>query len=277
VRGLDIKAQFPAVLAEAQRVADDLLGASPSESEPRPRSHQPISDESFDALARAMISAAPLDTAPYTRDYLGRRRLLDQAKDDGWGGLPTGTAGVARVVERTVKAVGMTAWTRSGMADSDGGLKFARHGVLIPWRDETGRIVTVQQRATDSSEPRYVCPTSRGPRLPYGTERLAEAKGAAEVAFVEGAFDVLALRALCRRRGRERVVLGVPGVSGWRKEWATLAEGRVVHVALDADEAGERAAVRIAKDLHDAGASRVLRTRPHRAKDWADLLDRGAR
>ena len=90
--------------------------------------------------------------------------------------------------------------------------------------------------------------------------------------LVEGAVDVLARRALDRRQGLERVVLGVPGVEGWRAEWAEFAKGREAVIATDADAAGDAVVARWSADLFEAGATDVSRVRPTVGKDWADVL-----
>lgn len=74
---------------------------------------------------------------------------------------------------------------------------------------------------------------------------------AQKVAIVEGAVDVLAMRAL----HPAFAVLGIPGIGSWCASWASLVEGRGLRVALDRGKPGpdgiipeDRAAARIALD-----------------------------
>jgi hypothetical protein len=118
-----------------------------------------------------------------------------------------------------------------------------------------------------------MAPKGRASAWPYGIERFATAPPDAPVVFVEGAIDVLAARALLADQDEAGVVLGIPGVDGWKRgsSWAQLARGRVAVLALDPDAAGDRTSARIADELADAGARRVERwTPPGDAKDWGE-------
>ena len=96
----------------------------------------------------------------------------------------------------------------------------------------------------------------------------------APVVFVEGAIDVLALRALDAGAGVHRVVLGLPGLDAWQPKWAELARGRTAYIGLDADAPGAAKCEEIADDLLDAngGRQRVVLLRPKGGKDWAEVL-----
>jgi len=61
--------------------------------------------------------------------------------------------------------------------------------------------------------------------------------------------------------------LGLPGVDGWRSDWARFATGRRSLIALDADHAGDAAAEKLAIDLVANRAASVDRWRPP-SKDW---------
>lgn len=106
---------------------------------------------------------------------------------------------------------------------------------------------------------------------PYGAEDAFEFIGdGVEVVYVQGAVDVFAYRLL--HRPELPAVFGVPGLEAWRPEWAAYARGRAAVIAFDADEAGDRAAERVARDLYAAGAASVTRSRPSAAKNWAELI-----
>jgi DNA primase len=144
--------------------------------------------------------------------------------------------------------------------------------LIIPWRDPSGLVCTLQRRRIDDGKPKYCAATGRAPRWPYGVHHLAELPGV-RVAIVEGAIDALALALLWSRRGIAAVPLGIQGVQGWRSTWATLARGRDAFVAFDADAAGEKAVAIVARDLGENGAITVQRLAPTIGKDWAEALE----
>ncbi len=142
------------------------------------------------------------------------------------------------------------------------------HRIMIPYRSPNGRIIGLKRRAIGDGRPKYVNTKGRPLVWPYGVEAVACAAPDEALMFVEGEIDTLDRRAVLRRGGESCVVLGVPGVSSWRREWADYARGRNVAVALDADEAGEAKAGELVRDLYAAGAANVRRLRPRSGKDW---------
>lgn len=236
--------------------------------------------------------------------------LLEEALADGWGELPeeyraerpdlergarsssgapdpydVDDLALARLLEHVSVSgqTGALSWLLQG-----GRPAHPQHRLLIPWRAPDGGVWTLQRRwaplygdeAPPKGVPKYVFPSTQvyNPRgaYPYGIER-AELEDCAELWVVEGARDVLAVRALAALEGRGGLaVLGLPGVARWRElapQVLRYARGRVVCVALDDDEAGNKAAVQVCRDVWRAGASKVRRSRPGRGcKDWAELL-----
>lgn len=236
--------------------------------------------------------------------------LLEEAQADGWGELPedyraerpelargacssngapdpcdVDDLALARLLEHVSISgqTGALSWLLQG-----GRVSHPQHRLLIPWRAPDGGVWTLQRRwaplygdeAPPKGTPKYVFPSTQvySPRgaYPYGIER-AELEDCAELWVVEGARDVLAVRALAALEGRGGLaVLGLPGVARWRElapQVLRYARGRVVCVALDDDEAGNKAAVQVCRDVWRAGASKVKRSRPGRGcKDWAELL-----
>ena len=139
--------------------------------------------------------------------------------------------------------------------------------VEIPWPAVGGGIVW-QRRFAGTGE-------WRGPKYLFDGRpgRLYIDSGSnpcwREVAICEGALDALALRVLLR--DRPCIVAAIPSATIWRAEWATIARGRTVRVATDADDPGDAVGREIAAACRAAGAARVTRWRP-RAKDWGDEL-----
>lgn len=272
VHQLSVRRDFVRVL----EIAAGIVGVSTDVSTPPPpRILRPVDPPPLDVetFHRIVSHFDPIDQHADVLAYAAKR--LPGVDVSELRALPSRRRDLEAMRDRIVSDVGAEAWQRSGLATRDSSLVWFEHRLCIPWRDDTGRVVTVQRRTMGTGEPKYVFPSGRAPRLPYGVERVASIGPAAAVAYVEGALDVLALRAISAREGYDWCVLGVPGVGNWRGSWANVASGRVSIVALDGDEAGEAAAEAVARDLRMAGAISIRRARPEGAKDWSALLEVG--
>ena len=271
VAGLNVKAQFPTVLIQAEAIAESLalLPAAPETSELVPA---PLTGEEFDAFVEGLISLSPLVSQEDVAGYVLSRRVVSQAVPDRWAALPESRLDQERLLDSVADVVGADIVARSGFCGLHGGFTWCDHRLVIPWRDVGGKITTVQRRLIEPGQPKYVFATGRKPSALYGSDRAARFKGD-KVTFVEGALDVLAVRKLCDHHNVERLVLGLPGAKSWRSEWATIAKGRTAVIALDNDAAGEGAVAAIVADLKLHGARHVQRVVPYAgAKDWADAL-----
>lgn len=93
------------------------------------------------------------------------------------------------------------------------------------------------------------------------------------ILIVEGVIDLLSMVEMGLKKGE--AVIGVPGASSWRPEWLAAARKSYPDadfvVALDADDAGRRAANGIRETLENMGASVSERFTPH-GKDWNEFL-----
>lgn len=294
-RGLDVRRDFPAVLAEAARIAGlDPLGAAarPPLAKARPPASKrakalspapaPVLDEAtFAAMAEALLWVGRLDGGPIAGDvarYLAGRKLLDLAREEGWAALPPPGDAQAAWLKMLVDVFGREAVEASGLVWKKGrGLSFAhpQHRLVIPWRSPEGKVVTLQRRRIDAEpEKKYVFPAGRPARFPYGIEKVRGGnggKGGETLAIVEGAADVLALRWLLRRDGVEAAVVGLAGAQSWDGAWARYA-GKAAIIGLDADRTGHLAVGGIAHDLVLAGVEKLERWKPRVGKDWADTL-----
>lgn len=280
VRGLDARHDFARVVAEAA----DLGHVVPETPEPAPEPSR-MPSEVFDAivapLAHLGALAAGSRVARDVEVYLGRRGLLAAARREGWWALPP--APFARTSALMLREAAAGAHLvgrehRPGFSEGDlaacglfagDALRHAEHRLVIPWRDPKGRTDTIQRRRLDGRTPKYVFPTGRRPRWPYGVERLRDG---VPVVLVEGAIDVLALRWLDAGTGVDRDVLGIPGGTSWDRRWDGLLAGRKVWMGTDDDAAGDRAAETWCEVALAGGASEVLRLRPAEGKDWAEIL-----
>lgn len=220
-----------------------------------------------DRVARKLLAQIPLEKNETVAAYLSHRGVLAQAVEDGWGALPDNPADWAPLVQE----LGADAATL-GLTTPKGSARLPQHRLVIPWRSPDGEIFTIQRRILDGApDNKYIFPKGLGAIWPYGCHRVTQVD--VPIAIVEGAMDVLAMRALCAREGIERDVIGLPSVQAWRTEWGALVSARVVLVAVDDDDAGNRTTPRIAGHVTSAGAVEIRRRRPNGAKDWASLTE----
>lgn len=306
IERLDAQREFPAVLAAAASLAgvtlherDGSASSAPAyvprapAPPPIPAGPPPLSDERFAEIVAPIMAMGRLDTAEAVRErgpskvcadvcaYLDDRGLLELAIAEGWGALPPPGDAQVSWVAMLVDLFGEEDVARTGLVpvNEDGGIVArgftqAQARLVIPWRRPDGVITTLQRRRLDDQKPKYVSPNGRAPRFPYGVETVRSVDYDAPLALVEGAIDAAALRELKRRVGAPVLVVGVQGVSGWKKDWAGLWTGRHAAIALDGDAAGEGAVDGIRRDMEQAGALDVERwLAAGGAKDWAALLE----
>jgi len=282
VHGLDVRRDFVRVLdagaelagIRVEREAGRERVALPERRAPRPapEPEQPAVDaETFARVVAPLMRSGVLDgrgASSEVCEYLEGRGLLEAARADGWFAM--GPASGVMLCD----VLGAELVARCGLADARGELKWPDHTLAIPWRTPTGTVQTIQRRHLGQCDAkrRYVFPTGRGPAHPYGIERITR-RG--PIAIVEGAMDVLAWREAAPPT-RYETPLGVPGVSGWKVAWDQLVADRIVLIAYDDDDAGNREVDRLRERFERAGAAHLGRGTPMRGKDWADGLRRSA-
>lgn len=301
-----LEGDFKRGLARAIELAGGSVGAPAQAWQEPPR----MDPDAYHELAKRILAAGRLDGRPWVWEveaYLGSRRLLEQAREDGWACLPRFEALPGH--EDELLEAGLAKHNDDGKVVPF----FGRWRLVIPWRGPDGRISALQRRRTwehdgNGPEPvKYVFPRWR-PDWPYGSDRLCIGLDRKEIGYVEnregqdgiagkaragqdsaamvpripavrgqgpsalagvalhstrtiaiceGAVDTLALRSLYPRL----LVLGIPGIDGWRAEWAGLA-GDSPRVALDRGKdkgliiPEDRAAARIALDCAGRGQER---------------------
>lgn len=278
VYGLDVKRDFVRVLEAGASIAGipiDLTSGKPSPAPPPPRSKpivedpEPMSADEFAAMVAPLERVGRLDgsgTSTECTAYLEGRGLIDAARIDGWFAISPDAGGML------CSLFGQARSEASGLVDRNGRLRWPNNTLCIPWRTPAGIVQTIQRRNLGECDAkhRYVFPTGRGPAYPYGIDRLRPGP----VYLVEGAADVLAKRKLDDLGWSS--ILGVPGVSGWRSSWDAIVDGRIVTIAFDKDDAGNREGVKLGDRLWKAGAASVRRATPKLGKDWADAMRRSA-
>lgn len=223
---------------------------------------------SYHNVVARLLELCPFVDAPDVLAYCERRVLVIEGAKAQLGGLPAPDA-QGSIVAELLRLFEAETLVRAGLLQRDDSetinksrLMWPRHRLLIPWRNPDGRIDILQRLRLDAGDPKYVFPKGRKPRYPFGVEVFAAAPDEHTIVWCEGALDVLALRLLAFRDRLPIVPLGLPGLDGWRSDWAGPCGGRHVRIAFDADDAGERHVERIASDLYGAGAESVTRWPP---------------
>lgn len=293
VRGLDVRRDFARVLDEAADVAgiarpsrSTSTWSSSTPARPPPRRATParaveavevVDDGVMEQLAAVLRERAPVTRSPDAMEYL-RGRCIDHGPALGWFALPAELEALNALRVAVVDVIGLEAWRASGLSYGPNGEQWRRRWrgrLVIPWEDPSGAVRTLEGRAlSDVFEGgKYEQPEGRGAVWPWGCAELRESSEGTAVAFVEGAVDAHSFNTLARESGRDCVALGLPGVGGWRDEWARLARGRDAVIALDADKTGQnpRNVERLRSALLREARS-VDRWKPAAGKDWNDTL-----
>jgi len=282
VHGLQIPGRdFGRLVEIGEQIAGIVPGGASRPQRPAPQD-APASrpDDTAERYAvQARIHRVLLDVAPIGDEgvaYMVKRGFLkDEIPLEDWCLLPP-PGEQRRVLEAIIGEIGREAWrARSGLATRYGhGFAHPAARLVIPWRSGLGTqadVALLQRRRLDDGKPKYVGPADLVALWPFGIEDAEIASDETTLVIVEGALDVLAVRALARRDNLDWWPLGIPGTGAWRSEWAELGAGRSVIVALDADRGGNEKLETIMLDFEDAGV-RVTSRQPVHGKDWCDTI-----
>lgn len=111
------------------------------------------------------------------------------------------------------------------------GLRDARSGIEIPYRDETGREIAVRRRYAMTGKRRFAWRKGDTPAL-YGLWKLDEFRPGGWLLLVEGESD-------CHTAWAAGLpALGVPGADNWRAAWAQALAKLTVYVWQEPDTGG---------------------------------------
>jgi len=121
------------------------------------------------------------------------------------------------------------------------GRRDGQPAVLIPYRNEEGRVVATRYRLALSEGPRFKWEPGARATL-YGLDRLAEAKRQGFILLVEGETDC----ATCWLSGLP--ALGLPGKESWQPEWARYLES-IEKIYLWREPDADRLPPKVASDV----------------------------
>lgn len=112
-------------------------------------------------------------------------------------------------------------------------VRFTDEGVVVPYFTQDGSSYREKLMSPEGKAVRWLGESSA--QVPYGLETLGHPR---PVAFLtEGESCAWALRAAYP----QTPILGLPGASSWRPEWAGLLEETpVIYLSFDADPAGHK-------------------------------------
>lgn len=197
------------------------------------------------------------DAANWLRNYLGKPqqpRVFRQAastpskpkrslspKPEDTATAPTDTEAAARFMGRYLSARGWPAsvvdtFGLSVVIDSTGAARI-RHPYFVPNASGEWTATYWQDRGGKDSRSKWLSPKGGSPVL-YNLRSL-ERDNLAGVVICEGPADTVTA-SLALEAVPSVAVIGCPGASAWRPEWAQLVTGLRVVVAADNDPAGQR-------------------------------------
>lgn len=170
--------------------------------------------------------------------------------------------GQGLTVAQLAEAKGLTAEFLHSIGVDDG--VAGKHGkkmpcVDIPYLDEAGKIVAVRKRLRLEGK-RFIWQWGDHPTL-YGLNRIDEIRQTGWVILVEGESDSWALWS------QGFPALGIPGVSTWKTEFASLLYDLTVYLWREPDASGDALLKSVSADLPDL---RVIEA-PKDVKDPSEL------
>lgn len=266
VAGCDERGRFLHLTPTAEEVAAALAGLDDQvfaghQVEPAAPRRRSLRVKVFAAF---LDLATPASQTP-AGEWLRREKGVERATQDRFGlrFLDDWKTAARELRDRfgveTLQSVGIYGKQKDGSPY----FVFAKHGLLFPfyWKGEPVDVQGRNVAAADKGD-RFRNTTGANP-IPYNADALLEARATGSKVFVcEGATDTLALA----QSGR--LAVGIVGTGGFKPAWLDAFEGLDVYLALDNDQAGQKAAKDITKVFVAAGhrAPKVVRL-PECVKD----------
>lgn len=204
----------------------------------------------YDALLRHTRPADvdnPSPGAVWLRDVKGISLATQSAQGIAWLEDWDGA-------NRQLKAdFGVAALIALGLINDKGDLRFKSHRLLFPFwlpvADGQLKAVYLQGRNihADDKRGRFLNPSGDVP-CPYNVDAIRAARSAgASIIIAEGVTDTLSLA----QNGF--FACGIVGTQGFKPDWVSLFDGLAVWLAFDPDEAGQTAALKVARVFERAG------------------------
>jgi len=158
----------------------------------------------------------------------------------------------------------------AGVISDEGNLVFYKHKVLIPFLSE-GRIVYLRGRYLDNgnaetSGAKMLGLKGQTTKRLFNADRLAELEKGDKIYICEGEFDTMILD----QHGYNAV--GILGTTNFNADYIDYFKGLDVVLALDNDEAGQRATQEIANMFHLKGQGVNSKRLPDNIKDITDYF-----
>ena len=143
---------FVRAMEVAQRLAVGMPSSSGADASIAVASLVNVLDDDVHHFLEILLELCPLDDQPHVVGYLGRRRVLDGAVEDGWGALSENPDDQEQLVNVIAETCGQELVEQSGLS------WIAReHHVLIPWRAPSGNVLGMQaRRPSDGANGRQV-------------------------------------------------------------------------------------------------------------------------
>lgn len=142
--------------------------------------------------------------------------------------------------------------------------RLGRVAVVIPYHSEDGTEVARRYRLALTGKGRFTW-ASGAKALPYGLERLGDARKAGYVILVEGESDAQTLWY------HGLPALGIPGANVFKPEWAEYLAGLTVYAWQEPDQGGKTFIEKVGDPVPDA---RII-TPPDGCKDISDCYRLG--
>lgn len=175
--------------------------------------------------------------------------------------LPAGNAdrGLTLIEYAERKGLSIASLTEHGVHEVTG--QYGDTVLAIPYRSADGNLLRTKYRTRKGT---FWGKDGSGTPL-YGQDVLASAPVDAIVVLVEGESD-------CHAAWERGVVaVGLPGASQWRREYASLLEGRRVVVWQEPDVGGATMVASVSSDLPKAYVLRDVKLGETQIKDFCDL------
>jgi DNA primase len=259
---------------EALRILADQAGVEIRRQDPKKRSERE-EVEKITAAAQSYFRAE-LGKSQAARDYLEQRGIDKQTQDEwGIGYAPDTFEGLTSTLQKKGFSLQVAEAAFLAKPSSRGNfIDIFRGRVIVPIKDERGRLIAFGGRILGDGQPKYInssdTPIFRKGRILYGLDRAKDVIAKAGYAIlVEGYMDVIA----CRMAGVENSVANLGTAfteehAGILKRWCTK-----VVILYDRDTAGQKAAMKTAEILLEAGVKPLI-AMPPEGEDPDSLLQR---